>query len=180
MPILKNSRWEAFAHRIAAGEPATRAYRASGYGGSGAEASASRLLKNAKVAPRVEELRQGIVTSAVERSVITKTFVIEQLLTVVKRCMQEKPVTDPSGKPTGEYTFQAMAALRGLELLGKETGMFIDRKRLETRKLSDLSTEELESIVQDGIAQYGEEIVLGETTRDSDAESISRKKKVVN
>jgi hypothetical protein len=175
MPILDNPRHEHFAHLVAKGESPGKAYVTAGFSDKGALQSARRLLKKAYVRARIAELRTPVMERALEKTAISKALVLEKLWAIVQRCMQEKPVCDPGGKPTGEYTFQAMAALRGLELLGKETGMFIDRKRLETRKLSDLSTEELESIVQDAVDQYGEDLVMGGIP---ESERILRKRKV--
>ncbi|WP_051988471.1 terminase small subunit [Bosea sp. UNC402CLCol] len=59
MPVLRNNRHEAFAQAIAKGLAARVAYKAAGYGASdkAAEACASRLLTDAKVAARVLELQ---------------------------------------------------------------------------------------------------------------------------
>ncbi|MEZ2410532.1 terminase small subunit [Bosea sp. RCC_152_1] len=59
MPVLRNNRHEAFAQAIAKGLAARTAYKAAGYGASdkAAEACASRLLTDAKVAARVLELQ---------------------------------------------------------------------------------------------------------------------------
>ena len=74
MPTLNNSRHERFAQEVAKGQSATTAYRAAGYEATGASVgiNAGRLLKNAKVRERVDEIlaegaRQAGVT--VERVV---------------------------------------------------------------------------------------------------------------
>jgi hypothetical protein len=42
--------------------------------------------------------------------------------------MQARPVFDSDGRETGEYRYNGMVANRALELLGKEPGMFVDKK----------------------------------------------------
>ena len=42
--------------------------------------------------------------------------------------MQARPVIDRAGNPTGSYVYNGAAANRALELLGKELGMFIERR----------------------------------------------------
>lgn len=44
--------------------------------------------------------------------------------------MEAEAVLDAEGKPTGEYKYNGSVANRALELLGKERGMFIDRKEV--------------------------------------------------
>ena len=118
MPALKNSRQERFALGLVSGLPASRAYEDAGYKPS--DANASRLTRNDRVRARVAELQQ----QAAAKVVVDKAWVLEHLTTLVQRSMREVPVVDKRGKPTGEYAFQGATAARGLELLGKELGMF--------------------------------------------------------
>ena len=57
---------------------------------------------------------------------------IEKLVENVDRAMQAEPVrrkTDDGEKEvTGEYVYNGSVANKALELIGKELGMFIDRK----------------------------------------------------
>lgn len=46
---------------------------------------------------------------------------------VVDRSLVAVPVLNKQGDPTGEWTYDAPAALRAAELLGKSAGMFTDR-----------------------------------------------------
>jgi phage terminase small subunit len=63
MPVLTNPRHEQFAQALAKGKSATEAYALAGY--KAHQPSASRLLSNAMVAARVEEL-QGRVAKKVD------------------------------------------------------------------------------------------------------------------
>ena len=53
---------------------------------------------------------------------------IERLRENVERAMQAQPVIDRAGNPTGSYVYNGAPASRALELLGKELGMFIERR----------------------------------------------------
>ena len=74
---------------------------------------------------RVAELRQAISTHTVEKTSVSKAWVIAKLVENVERAMQAVPVLD-----AGDYTYQGNVANRALELIGKEYGMFIDRKEI--------------------------------------------------
>ena len=62
-----------------------------------------------------------------EKEVATREWVIDKLVEVANRAMQAVQVLDADGAPTGEWKHDANAAIRALELLGKEAGMFVDR-----------------------------------------------------
>ena len=59
---------------------------------------------------------------------------LERLKENVERSMQAKPILDKEGRPTGEYRYEAAAANRALELIGKEIGMFFDRQELTVQQ----------------------------------------------
>ena len=134
---LRNPRYERFAKGLAEGKPAYQAYIDAGFAKVGAAQSASRLLKSqrAGIRERVAEIlqeREQIDAAgtklAIERTAITKEWVIERLRENVQRAMQAQPVIDRAGNPTGSYVDNGAAANRALELLGKELGMFIERR----------------------------------------------------
>ena len=134
---LRNPRYERFAQGLAEGKPAYQAYIDAGFAKAGAAQSASRLLKSqrAGIRERVAEIlqeREQIDAEgtklAIERTAIDKEWVIERLRENVERAMQARPVIDRAGNPTGSYVYNGAAANRALELLGKELGMFIERR----------------------------------------------------
>lgn len=127
MAALKNPRHEQFAQLVASGKSATESYVCAGFSKQGAAASATRLHKTAKVSARIAELQLTVANAACIRASVDRQYVLNGLKTVVERCLQNEQVLDNRGKPTGQYTFQAAGANRGLELLGKELGMFVDR-----------------------------------------------------
>ena len=119
MPILKNSRRERFAQALASGKTATQAYAEAGYAKD--RRNASRLTTNDHIRARVAEL----LSNAADRVVLNKEFVNNGLIEVVERGLQPKAVFR-KGKLVA-YRFNPAAAIRALELLGRELGMFSGR-----------------------------------------------------
>ena len=66
MPVLENQRHERFANGVAAGKTKVDAYVSAGYSPQGASPSAARLLRNASIRGRIEELK----TRAAEQVVL--------------------------------------------------------------------------------------------------------------
>ena len=121
----------------------------------GAAQSASRLLKSqrAGIGERVaailqerEQIDAEGTKIAIERTAIDKEWVIERLRENVERAMQARPVIDRAGNPTGSYVYNGAAANRALELLGKELGMFIERRENKiVDEFDSMSTEDVEA-----------------------------------
>lgn len=55
---------------------------------------------------------------------LSRRYVIEGLMENYRRAMQAEPVLDNQGNPTGEYRYEAAAANKALELLGRALAMF--------------------------------------------------------
>ena len=146
MDILRNAKHELMAGALAEGLSQEAAYIKAGYGPKNARTAASRLLKqNVNICQRRDEilaerekLRSAGAVAAAEKEQVTKEYVLRGLKTVAERCLQTYPVMNKRGEqvlcetPDGgealAYQFEAGAATRSLELLGKEIGMFIERK----------------------------------------------------
>ena len=111
---LRDGKHERFAQNLASGQSAAEAYRACGYRGKGASQSASRLLRRAEVAARVEELKTDVSRAVVARIAVTEAWVRNELVGIALRSRE-------SGE-TGE-------AIRALSLLGKSLGMFVTGKK---------------------------------------------------
>src|SRR5277367_7180129 len=79
---------------------------------------------------------------AIERTAIDKEWVIERLRENVERAMQARPVLDRAGNPTGSYVYNGAAANRALELLGKELGMFVEKRENKVVDEFDSMTDE--------------------------------------
>ena len=85
MPLLTNSKHEQFAQLVAKGASATKAYVSAGYSKAGADASASRLLRNARVCSRIEELKAAICERVIAREISRRTARVDQLQDVLDR-----------------------------------------------------------------------------------------------
>lgn len=119
---------------------ATQAAIRAGYSPKTARQQGQRLLTNVVIAAAVEEAKQ-------ERSEAIKIdaeWVLRQAVELHQRCMQQiKPVRNPkTGKQMYDddgnalFTFNASAASRSLELIGKhvEVGAFKDRLEIIEEK----------------------------------------------
>ncbi len=151
MPVLDNARHERFAHEIAKGTASRDAYKFAGYdpkNDATADACASRLLSDARIQARVKEIQETISAVAIEKTGISKAWVLAKLVENVERAMQAEPVLDSQGQPTGEYKYNGNVANRALELIGKEHGMFIDRKEVGAPgDFSQLPDDELDEFI---------------------------------
>lgn len=109
MPALKNTRHERFAQELAKGKSQVEAYRLSGYDGTGPamEASASRLVRNAKVASRLAELQAG----AAKRTEITVASITERLMRLSDKA---EKLGDAPGLQASRAAAMDAAKLNGL------------------------------------------------------------------
>ncbi len=127
---------------------ATQAAIRAGYSAKTAEVQGPRLLGNVRVQVAIRKAME----QREQRTQITQDYVLGGIKTLVERCIQAEPVRDKEGNETGEYRFEAFAALKGYELLGKHLKLFTDK--IETTDLNDLfrrmSRKELEAYARDG------------------------------
>lgn len=98
-----------------------------------------------------EAIHAQSTAKAVEKTALTKQWVIERLVENVERAMQAKEVMTSDDTGTGEYQYNGTVANRALELLGKEMGMFIERREVgEPGEFDRMTEEELrEFLAQD-------------------------------
>lgn len=153
MQALKNAKHEHFAQLVSNGETAARAYVMAGYAESGARQNSARLMTNDDIRARIESLRAAkeqqhaaAVTQVVKEAAIDKAWVMAQLVENVRMAKQAEPVLDQEGNPIGEYRQNINAANKALELLGKEFGMFVDRKEVRSGPLDGLPPEDLKAL----------------------------------
>lgn len=135
VPILSNPKHERFCQELAKGKTADEAYQLAGYKAN--RGNATTLKQHESISIRIGELlaeREFIhaqaTADAVKETGLTKEWVIETLKENVAKAMQARAVLDDDGKAIGEYQYQGSVANRALELLGKELGMFVDRKEV--------------------------------------------------
>lgn len=150
---LKNAKHEHFAQLVSNGETATRAYVLAGYNEKGARQNASRLMANDGVRDRIDALRRQkesvhaqATQAVIAEAALDKAWVLKRLSRIVDMGMAAEPVRDAEGNPIGEYRANLQAANKALELIGKEAGMFIDRKEIRTGELDGLPHDELKQL----------------------------------
>lgn len=117
MPVLKNARHEKFAQLVANGSSASKAYAEAGYSNSGQSANknAPRLMANEGIKARIDELSAKVESAVIQLIAVDKQWVMDRLIENANAAMEKG---------------QRAVANRSLELIGKEFGMFIDRKEL--------------------------------------------------
>jgi hypothetical protein len=152
---ILDSQAQAFAMMVAGGSSATDAYTAV-YADKVREENltrrecgirAGRVMRRKVVKAEIERLKretEGAYAKALaEKIVADRQWVKDSLVAVARRCMQAEPVLDRKGNPTGEYRFDSKGANQALALIGKELGMFVERKEVRHGPLADASDAEL-------------------------------------
>lgn len=162
MPALPNPKHERFAQELAKGVSAAQSYEAAGFKPN--RHNAATLAHKQHILDRVSELlaeRESVhaqaTAEAVKATGLTKEWVIETLKENVARAMQAKPVkTDDEGEAIGEYQYQGSVANRALELLGKELGMFVDRKEVgKPGEFESMDADQLREYIRRETAELG-------------------------
>ena len=82
-------------------------------------------------------------------------WIIERCVTVAERCLQLEPVYDTKGRPIGKFQFNAPAALKALEMLGKTMAMFQNKIEI-SGELSTFKAEELDDRIKALVSTYPE------------------------
>jgi hypothetical protein len=144
---------ERFARSLANGAKPSVAYVQAGYApGKSAAANAYHLRQRPNVQRRITYLaarrrrnEHQVIARAVKRTEVNKEYVLLGLQQIVERSLQREPMLDRTGNPIGQYPYDPKTATRALELLGKETGMFIARQETTLKiedKLRNMTDEE--------------------------------------
>lgn len=113
---------------------ATQAAIRAGY----SENSAGVIGHENLTKPEIKKHLDIAIEERAERTKIDADFVLQGITRVTQRCEQAEPVLDREGNETGEYTFQAGAALKGYELLGRHLKMFTDKQEIAVTNLADV------------------------------------------
>jgi len=85
-----------------------------------------KLLSNVAVRGAIDKARKACQS----KTVLTAQKILDDLELIKQRCLQGIPVTDKDGNPTGEWRFEAFAAIKACELQGKHIGIW-DGKQSE-------------------------------------------------
>lgn len=97
----------------------TQAAMRAGYSANSANEQAAQLLAILSVKEAVKEKLAEIA----KENEISADWVVEKTKKVILRCLQEEPVYDKEGNPTGEYKFDSAGANGALKILAKYLGM---------------------------------------------------------
>ena len=127
------SRQELFVSEYLLDLNATKAAIRAGYSSKTAHSCGPRLLDNVAVSAAIAAAKQA----RSQATAIDAAYVLRQAVEIHRRCMQEvRPVLHPKtrkqlqdGDGNALFTFNAAAASRALELIGKhvDVGAFADR-----------------------------------------------------
>ncbi len=120
-------RIDRFIDELLVDENQTQAAIRAGYAKGGARQQASKLLTYTNIQEEIQKRRD----KRAEEVGVTAKQVLKDLIEIKDRCMENVPVLDKKGNPTGIYVFDSNGAIRSSELLGKSLGMFVDRKKIE-------------------------------------------------
>lgn len=124
MNTPNNKKWICFCEKYLSDFNGTRAYKEvyKVQNDNTAASNAFRLLRNAEIQAYLREL----IKERSYRTGIRNDDIVIKLWEIVNRCLQRvRPVQRWVGQNlVTEYTFNAMAAIRALELLGRHLGMF--------------------------------------------------------
>lgn len=75
-------------------------------------------------------------------------WVLGMLRLVVGRCLSGEPVLDRGGQPTGGRSSNVTGAIRALELIGRELGMFGERDGAPPTPFAEASDAELDAAIR--------------------------------
>jgi len=105
--------------------------------------SANELLENVHAATVDNGIMQLPKVKVPQAQSFGPQWIIERFVTVAERCLQIEPVYDRKGRPIGQFKFEANAALKALEMLGKTMAMFRDRVEV-AHEVQNFSDQELD------------------------------------
>lgn len=142
MPLLENSRYEIFAQNVAQGKEIAESYMLAGYksnSNDSARAGAGKLMMKSAIVNRVREIQ----SKGAKRAELKVVDIIEMLMEDRKLARERN---------------QASAAIRAVELMGKQLGMFIEKKEVKTGLLDDADAGELDRVRETLIAEAARRI----------------------
>ena len=111
---------------------ATQAAIRAGYSPRTANEQGAQNLAKLSISEAIAEAQ----AKREERTEITQDYVLTNIQKVIERCMQVQQVDNcltqtEDGELAQAFMFKEQGALKGLELLGKHLGMFVDQKKVD-------------------------------------------------
>jgi len=122
--MLPNSRHERFAQEIAIGTNIGAAYKEAGY--SSHQSGATALLKNPKIANRIEELRGRQVS----KYVVTRQLLSDAAVENLEKALGRRPVK-MGADGIEVFVYRGDVANRVLQMLGSALDLFVERKEIK-------------------------------------------------
>lgn len=123
---------------VANGGNATKAAQEAGYEGTyeSIRVIGWENLTKLNIISRIHEIRKQLNSDGA----VTIEWIRARLKENAERSLQEVPVLNSDGLPTGEYRYDSSGANRSLELLGKMHGAFVDRTEITGKDGEKLQT----------------------------------------
>ena len=115
-----NERQKKFCEQFLIHFNATQAAREAGYSNKTACSIGSENLTKPDIQAHLYSRRAEIRAN----TKITPEYITNGFNKVYGRCMEEEPVFDKDGEPTGEFKFNSSGANKALESLGRHIGYF--------------------------------------------------------
>lgn len=168
MPTLVNPRHERFAQELAKGKTADESYPIAGFKENRHNAAA--LAREEHIKARVaellaerEQMHAQSTAQAIQKVALTKAWVLDELIDNALIANGKKTVklkVRPRGQDLPidiEVTQRdSAAANRALELLGKELGMFVERKEVgQPGDFASMNDDELLARIKDRAVALG-------------------------
>lgn len=146
MPILRNARHERFCQAIVSGQVVEKAYEIAGFKRN--RGNCWTLRKQERISKRIDELFAEIdaltkreMVKVVQKAAVTKADVLRMLL---------------DDHELARSINQLGPAVRASELLGKELGMFIERReQRNVDEFDNLDEQQLRELVEKRAAELG-------------------------
>lgn len=162
MAPLPDPKWEIAALALAGGAHQHDAYLQAGY--KGTQPAANKFFQKPAMKVRVHEIvaerereKRDAARRSIEDATVDEAWVIRHLKHNTLAALRGDPVYDRKGQPTGHYRPDRASANKGLELLGRTRGMFIDRTELgNPGDFSRMADDELDA----KLLELGKEIGL--------------------
>lgn len=95
-----------------------------------------------------EAALEDLLRSGGDRAV-DKGWIVECLVENIERSLGLKPLKDRSGRTVGSYSHQGSVANKALELLGRQLGLFGEKRDGKGGGFDDLSDEDLDELERD-------------------------------
>jgi len=120
-----------------------------------ATSAAGQVCRQTEIRERVRTLLEqrgaARLKVRIEDMKVSQGFVTDRLIALVDRCMQAVPVLNRQGDAVGIYKFEPTGAVKALELLGIEQGMFERKHKHLHAKINPLSGDRSEIVGRLGV-----------------------------